>query len=188
MKARKFLSSVISGGQTGADRAALDAALERCFPAGGYCPKGRLAEDGPIPPRYPMEELSGGYRARTRKNIQAADGTVVFYHREIEGGTALTVSIALKEKSPLKLIDTETVAAETAMELISAFCIQHEIGILNVAGPRASKCESIYGYVYVVVKRMLLAQAASLDADSALGNDALTRNIPKNGQSAKCSH
>lgn len=161
LKAKQFISSIISGGQTGADRAALDAALDLHFPAGGYCPKGRLAEDGPLPPRYPIEELSGGYRARTRKNIQAADGTVVFYYREIEGGTALTVSLALKEKSPLKLIDIETVTAKTAIELIGAFCRKHDVAILNVAGPRASKCESIYSYVYEAVKGFLTASVPS---------------------------
>ena len=84
---------VISGGQTGADRAALDAAIDRDYPIAGACPKGRLAEDGTIPERYPLTEITGGYRARTRKNVQTGDGTLVFYRDELKGGTALTVSM-----------------------------------------------------------------------------------------------
>ena len=68
----QYAMKIISGGQTGVDRAGLDAAMDRNYPVGGYCPKGRLAEDGSIPERYPHEEISGGYRARTRKMFRLA--------------------------------------------------------------------------------------------------------------------
>ncbi len=76
-----MLSKIISGGQTGADRAALDAGLERGFPVGGGCPEGRLAEDGPIDSRYVLVKVEGGYIGRTRRNVQDSDGTVIFYQR-----------------------------------------------------------------------------------------------------------
>lgn len=127
---------IISGGQTGADRAALDAARDRNYPIAGFCPRGRLAEDGPTPERYPLTEINGGYRARTRKNVQTGDGTLVVYRDELKGGTALTVSMALKERKPLKLIDISIVEPAVAVEKIREFCIENQIGTLNVAGPR----------------------------------------------------
>lgn len=151
----RYLMKFISGGQTGADRAALDAAIDRNYPIAGSCPKGRLAEDGPIPERYPLSEITGGYRARTRKNIQTGDGTLVVYSDELKGGTALTVSMALKERKPLKLVDISVVEPALAVEKIREFCIENQIGTLNVAGPRASQCAGIYLYVFEVISKLL---------------------------------
>jgi len=82
---------VVSGGQTGVDRGALDAALERGVPCGGWCPAGRLAEDGVIPARYPVTELRGaGYDERTRKNVEDSDGTLIVTFGRATGGTART--------------------------------------------------------------------------------------------------
>jgi hypothetical protein len=74
------LEKIISGGQTGVDRGALDAALEASFPCGGWCPKGRKAEDGPIPARYPLKEMDGpAYRLRTERNVRDSDGTLILF-------------------------------------------------------------------------------------------------------------
>jgi hypothetical protein len=90
------LRRIVSGGQTGADRAALDAALEANFPCGGWCPEGRLAEDGPLSPLYPLRELPGaGYRQRTIKNIESSDGTAFCYFTQPVGGTELTLVLSL---------------------------------------------------------------------------------------------
>jgi hypothetical protein len=88
------LLKIISGGQTGVDRGALEAALSASFPCGGWCPAGRKAEDGVIPEKYPVTPLpGGGYRARTRKNVQESDGTVILAPGELTGETALTRGI-----------------------------------------------------------------------------------------------
>lgn len=120
---KQYPTKIISGGQTGADRAAIDAAIDRNQLIAGYCPKGRLAEDGQIPERYPLAEVTGGYRVRTRKNVQTGDGTLVVYRDELKGGTALTVSLALKERKPLKLIDISLADPVLAAEKVREFCL-----------------------------------------------------------------
>lgn len=148
------LQRIVSGGQTGADRAALDAAIDNGFATGGFCPKRRLAEDEIIPDRYPLTELPGGYRSRTRRNIQESDGTVVFYKSSLSGGTELTVALCLKEKKPLKLLDIAVIEPEIASAMLREFCEERGINILNVAGPRASKVPEIYVFVYEVIAEL----------------------------------
>lgn len=142
-----MLSRIISGGQTGADRAALDAALESGFPAGGSCPAGRRAEDGPISDFYPLTEIPGGYRRRTRQNVIDADGTVVFHQGPLSGGTKLTRDYAIAEGKPCKLIDISQVDPPQAAALLLGFIRDSEIRVLNVAGPRSSGCPGIYRFV-----------------------------------------
>lgn len=90
---------IISGGQTGVDRAALDAALQLGIPCGGWCPKGRKAKDGPIPDRYPLKETeSGSYPVRTEMNVRDSDGTLILTWGRPTGGTALTVRLARRHK------------------------------------------------------------------------------------------
>ncbi|NIO41939.1 MAG: hypothetical protein GTO41_18270, partial [Burkholderiales bacterium] len=97
---------VVTGGQTGVDRGALDAALELNIQCGGWCPEGRLAEDGPIPEIYPLQELAGGdYRDRTRKNVVDSDGSAIIYFGEIEGGTESTLDDCVQLAKPYQLID-----------------------------------------------------------------------------------
>ncbi|MBB3061745.1 putative molybdenum carrier protein [Microbulbifer rhizosphaerae] len=152
-----MLSKIISGGQTGADRAALDAGLETGFPIGGACPAGRMAEDGPIGDVYPLVEISGGYRQRTRKNVEESDGTAVFYKSYLKGGTELTVLLCIRLGKPHKLIDIELVSPKVAATLLVDFITASGINVLNVAGPRQSGCPEIYGYVKqamgLVIKR-----------------------------------
>lgn len=142
-----MLKKIVSGGQTGADRAALDAAIEASFPHGGFCPKDRQAEDGPIDQRYLLEKIDGGYKQRTRMNAETTDGTVIFYQNLLEGGTEQTVLFCIKLRKPYKLIDIDLLSTEIAAEKIVDFIVKHNIKALNVAGPRASKCPAIYSFV-----------------------------------------
>lgn len=144
-----MLIKLVSGGQTGADRAALDAALACCVPCGGWCPEDRTAEDGPIPPHYPVTPLPGaGYRHRTRKNVEDSDGTVILSFGPPEGGTRTTLDDCVEAHKPYLVIDADaTTTANAAIEIV-AFVLGHGIGVLNVAGPRVSKQPAIYSYVY----------------------------------------
>jgi len=151
---------VISGGQTGADRAGLDAAIRAGVPVGGYCPSGRKSEDGVIPDSYPLEEVQGGYRQRTRRNVELADGTVIFYDRMPTGGTALTIAFCLRLKKPFKLIDRDLVTASQAARAIRQFVAEHNVACLNVAGPREGGCLGIHDYVLDSMQPVLAVEAA----------------------------
>ena len=101
-----IFSKIISGGQTGVDRAALDVALELGIPCGGWCPKGRKAEDGPIDPKYPLKETkSTQYHFRTIANVMEADATLILTSGIPTGGTAFIIEVALKHKKPYLVID-----------------------------------------------------------------------------------
>src|SRR3990172_4511968 len=107
-RARALPERIVAGGQTGVDRAALDAALGLGLPCGGWCPRGRKAEDGPIDPRYPMEETpSDDYAERTEWNVRDADGTLVLTRGEPSGGTAFTIATARRGRSPLLVLDLD---------------------------------------------------------------------------------
>jgi hypothetical protein len=150
-----MLNKIVSGGQTGADRAALDAGIELGFPVGGYCPAGRLAEDGEIDARYPLTELGGGYRQRTRKNVEISHGTVIFYDSAPHGGTEQTLAFCMQFHKPYKLIDISLVGCGLASKVICDFIESHHIAVLNVAGPRQSSCPAIYAYVKEVIKNAI---------------------------------
>jgi hypothetical protein len=133
---------IISGGQTGVDRAALDFALIHDIPCGGWCPKGRKAEDGTIAEKYPLKETStSAYPERTRKNIEESDGTLIFYDQKFDPGTALTLKLCKQLSKPYKLVN---LATTTKIEGINDWLNSHEIRILNFAGPRASFSAGIY--------------------------------------------
>ncbi|HEB78311.1 MAG TPA: hypothetical protein ENI90_07280 [Methylothermaceae bacterium] len=150
---------IVSGGQTGVDRAALDTALELGLPCGGWCPAGRMAEDGPIPCRYPVRELAGaGYRQRTRANVADSDATLIIYFEELEGGTAATLHDCLELGKPFKLIDGAEIAPRQGARAVDRFLRRHGIGVLNVAGPRASKSPRAYRYARELLTAVLSGQ------------------------------
>lgn len=133
---------VISGGQTGVDRAALDAAAAAGLPVGGYCPRGRIAEDGEIPARYPLVETpSGDYPQRTEWNVRDSDGTLILTRGTPSGGTAFTLEVARRLGRPALVLD---LAERPDPAAARAFCADHAIGTLNVAGPRESGAPGIY--------------------------------------------
>ena len=147
---------IISGGQTGVDRAALDAAMANHSPCGGWCPTGRKAEDGRIPDLYPLTELeNGGYRQRTLRNLTESDGTVVIYFEHAQGGTRLTLDSCDKYQIPCLAIDGAQLTVEQAAEQITAFITEQGIKVLNVAGPRASGHVDAYRYAFEVIAMVL---------------------------------
>lgn len=151
----------MSGGQTGVDRAALDAALAAGAPCGGWCPEGRLDENGVIPKRYPLSELPGGdFAARTLKNVQDSDGTAIIFFGQPEGGTAQTRLYCRTEKKPHLLLNALELSPRQAAERLHPFIQHHHIRRLNVAGPRASKEPRAYRFARATL-RNLLAKAGS---------------------------
>ena len=138
---------IISGGQTGVDRAALDLALKHGVDCGGWCPAGRLDEFGRIPDQYPVQELdAGGFSERTLQNVKDSDGTVIIYTGKLGGGTEQTVRFCQELRRPYQLIDAAKISAEDAAKLIADFVRDHEIDLLNVAGPRQSEWPEGYDY------------------------------------------
>lgn len=152
------LEKIVSGGQTGVDRGALDAALDAGFGCGGWCPQGRLAEDGEIPARYVMAELEGaGYEKRTLKNVLDSDGTAILYFGVLEGGTRQTMDYCVEHGKPFELVDATRAKPQEGAARLAAFVERHRIAVLNVAGPRASKQPAAYGYAHETIKRLLRA-------------------------------
>ncbi len=140
------LRKIISGGQTGVDRAALDVAKSLNIQEGGWCPNGRRAEDGEISSEYSLKETdSSDYPERTRLNIEDADATLILYLNVLEGGTRYTFQYARDINKPIKLIDLNKTRDVNS---VSDWLIQEDIKILNIAGPRASKCPEIYQIAY----------------------------------------
>ena len=141
-----MLDKLISGGQTGVDRAALDVGLALGLAVGGWCPKGRRAEDGPIPDRYPLVETpERNYQTRTRRNIEDSDGTLILNLGTLDGGTALTVAHARQIGKPCLVVALEE-GIEPAM--FRDWLAAHHIQVLNVAGPRESKRPGVYAAAY----------------------------------------
>ena len=153
---------IISGGQTGADRAALDFAREHGFAHGGWCPLGRLAEDGTLDHGYRLQETpSAAYAQRTEWNVRDADGTVIFtVTRELAGGSLFTQVCAQKLGKPC--LHLARAAREAApAHLLRDFLQQHQIKILNIAGPRASFTPEIGEFVREVLELALLPAKAA---------------------------
>ena len=144
---------VISGGQTGVDRAALDVALKLGLPCGGTCPKGRRADDGRIPDRYPLLESDAtAYPARTERNVVDADATLVLTSGTPTGGTALTIDLAKRHDRPCYVIDVDRPDADT---LVQAWLRDHHVRTLNVAGPRESGSHGIHARASRLLERLL---------------------------------
>jgi len=149
--------TIISGGQTGADRAALDFAIANGFAHGGWCPCGRLAEDGPIPLRYQLRETpSRKYVVRTEWNVRDCDATVAFSIAAVpQGGTKLTLDLARKLGKPVLHLSRDIVQSDAASQL-RAFLAESAVETLNIAGPRASQEPEIKTFVADVLQAALL--------------------------------
>ncbi len=152
---------IISGGQTGVDRAALDFAIRHGYEHGGWCPRGRLAEDGVIPPIYQLRETdSADYDERTEKNVVDSDATlIVARENELSGGTALTKELAVRHGRPV-LVVCERDGVSPGAIAISEFLKQNSVRTLNVAGPRESQTPDIGRFVMELLEAALTAFGA----------------------------
>ena len=153
MKTSRFpITKIVSGGQTGADRAALDWAIKRGVPHGGWCPKGRKAEDGPIDGRYQLQETgSVDYLKRTEWNIRDSEATVIFTMRsELTGGSKRTAEFAVKHRKPCLHLHSGETISQCAGRL-AEFLRSSSIRILNVAGSRGSKEPEVGAFVRAVL-------------------------------------
>lgn len=147
---------IISGGQTGVDRAALDAALETGIPAGGWCPEGRKAEDGRISDGYPLWELPGGdYLQRTHRNVADSDATLIICFGKLQGGTERTLHFCRELGKPYLLVDGSSTTTADAAVLIRDFLVAKRVYRLNVAGPRASGEPKAYAYTFAALRILL---------------------------------
>ena len=144
-----MIKKIISGGQTGADRAALDFAIKMDLPHGGWVPKGRMAEDGIIPAHYHLTEMpTKSHPKRTEKNVVDSDGTLIVSHGKLTGGSQYNLDMAIMHSRPwLHLNLNETSVLEAAQQVID-WTLSNRIETLNVAGPRESKDPMIYRAVY----------------------------------------
>ena len=148
--------TIMSGGQTGVDRGALDAAIATDTPCGGFCPQGRHAEDGIIPAQYPLTETeSGDYEERTRLNVTESDATLIIHFGTIEGSTELTERFCIAHSKPLLKIDGSKTDIERAEQTLFDFLYKYSARTLNVAGPRRSECANSYDYTYRLLTRLL---------------------------------
>ena len=148
-----LIRRIVSGGQTGADRAALDAARALGIETGGWVPRGRWAEDGSVPDRYPnMRETDSADPAiRTELNVRDSDGTAVFAHGDVSGGTKWTIEAATKLRKPILHLDLATHSMEAAASRLRAWAATEGIEVLNVAGPRESEDTAIHAAVRAVL-------------------------------------
>ncbi len=148
------LEKIISGGQTGADRAALDFAIARGIPHGGWCPRGRLAEDGTVPARYQLTETPGSdYAQRTEWNVRDSDGTVILsVASTLAGGSRQTAELARQYHKPCLHLSRE-LDGEAAAWKLRDFLARHEIKTLNVAGPRQSQEPEVAGFTREVLEK-----------------------------------
>ncbi len=143
---------IVSGGQTGVDRGALNAAIELGIEHGGWCPQGRLAEDGVIPAQYALTETdSADYPARTEQNVVDSDGTLILHRGRLSGGTSLTQQMARKHARPCLTLDLEAVAD---VESIRRWLAENNIRVLNVAGPRERSAPGIAAQTQALLVRL----------------------------------
>ena len=149
-----MVKKIISGGQTGADRAGLDYAINNWLDHGGWCPKNRRAEDGAIDPRYQLQETEDDdYNERTELNVKGSDATVIFTKAKLGAGSNLTKRLAEGHGKPWLIVKIQN--PKTAANLLRRFLERHSPEVLNVAGTRESHCPEIYKFTYNVLGRAL---------------------------------
>jgi hypothetical protein len=154
-----MIERIISGGQTGADRAGLDAAMLEGVEYGGWLPKGRMSEDGAVPRRYKhMKEMTTAkYPPRTRKNVLDSDGTVIFTHGSLKAsrGSRLTMRIATVEKKQRLWINLKMTTLDEAVDDVYRWLVAGRVKVLNVAGSRESKATGIHDDVLEIIQRVI---------------------------------
>ncbi|QDU28319.1 Putative molybdenum carrier [Anatilimnocola aggregata] len=144
LPAIKIVKRIVSGGQTGVDRTALEVAMAFQIEHGGWCPRGRLAEDGPIPAHFLLQETdSPRYHIRTEWNVRDSDATLILFRNAMSGGTDLTRKFAAQHRKQLLCVDLALGELSEQVVTIRSWLQQHQPAVLNVAGPRASSAPGI---------------------------------------------
>jgi hypothetical protein len=145
-----MITKIVSGGQTGADRAGLDVAIRYGIPHGGWCPKGRRAEDGPIGGQYLLTETpSSSYLQRTEWNVRDSDATVIFtLASQLSGGSKRTAEFAAKHRKPWIHLARQAATYEDPALILQRFVRDNSVGVLNVAGTRGSKEPDVWQFTY----------------------------------------
>jgi hypothetical protein len=157
-----MITRIISGGQTGADRAALDFAIKHNIPHGGWLPKGRKTEEGTLPEKYILQEMpTPDYSKRTKQNVLDSDGTLIVSHGFLTGGSALTEFLAEEHNKPYLHIDLNLLSMQEAVQIINQWIQSYKLKVLNVAGPRASKDPKIYQAIMNLLEKAFLLNEAS---------------------------
>lgn len=152
-----MIEKIVSGGQTGADRAALDVAIHLNIPHGGWVPKGRKAEDGRVPEHYQLKEMStASYPARTEANVIDSGGTLILTHGQPKGGSKLTMELARKHRKPHLHIDLGVLRGDDRLYAVVNWLAANRIAVLNVAGSRAGEDPAIYDAAFEVLNNALL--------------------------------
>jgi hypothetical protein len=158
-----MVSKIISGGQTGADRAALDVAIQLKISHGGWIPKGRLTENGRLDDKYHLKEMgSANYNKRTEQNVIDSHGTLIISHGKLTGGSEYTRDMVLHHGRPWLHIDLNNTESFQAAKKIKSWLAEHKIEVLNVAGPRASKDPSIYQVTVDILKSVFYRDDLSI--------------------------
>ena len=148
-----MIEKVISGGQTGVDRAALDAAMASGIACGGWCPSGRHADDGPIPDRYPLQETADmDHTVRTEHNVRDSDGTLMLYRGSLQGGTAYAVLMAGHLKRPVMALNLD--ASPDAVS-VAGWIEGNHIRVLHIGGQRESSSPGIYDAAHALIADIL---------------------------------
>ena len=166
-----MLKKIISGGQVGADQAALDAAIKYSFSYGGWIQKGRKTEDGILPYEYKLKELkSGAHPNYTERNVINSDGTLIISHGKLKGGSVLPRKLAKEHNHPCFHINLNETPAFISASKINSWIIEHKIEILNVVGSRVSKDSKIYQDTKYIIEGVILlglvyAQSGSMITD-----------------------
>ncbi|MEJ2723100.1 MAG: putative molybdenum carrier protein [Deltaproteobacteria bacterium] len=151
-----MIEKIVSGGQTGADRAALDVAIQLGIPHGGWISKGRRTEEGRLPDQYHLLETTTiDYSQRTELNVADSDGTLILSHGHLEEGSALTQELARKHRRSCLHIDLKEIDETKACEIIHTWLDARQIKVLNVAGPRASRDPKIYEATRRILKGVI---------------------------------
>jgi len=164
-----MLKKIISGGQTGADRAAIDLAIKLSIPHGGWIPRGRKTESGPLPLKYLLKEMETfDYPSRTKQNILDSHGTIILSRGRLSGGSALTMSQAKKAGKPHCHIDLLNSDSFEAAVILHSFIMENQIEILNVAGPRASHDPGIYFDVKTILEAVFYMMFLDSDEEDKI--------------------
>lgn len=179
-----MLKKIISGGQTGADRAALDLAIKFNIPHGGWIPLGRKTEAGPLPMHYSLTEMkTSDYPKRTRQNIIDSHGTVIISRGALSGGSKLTLTFSKVVDKPNCYLDLFRQDHFEAAMVLQSFILENQIEVLNVAGPRASSDPNIYHDVKSILESVVylffLESCADKKNQALLPSGPVSKAFPK---------